>query len=146
MVILILLMMLATDVLDGRLARRWGCTSDTGAVLDVAGDLLMALLSAIAMCAAETVTLLVPSMEVLLIAQFFVTSMISDGRMRLRYDVLGRMAGITFMLMLLAVVIIRLMDPNAVAPMTLIVVMAMTLSVASIAVRASSIVARPADP
>lgn len=146
MVILILLMMLATDVLDGRLARRWGCTSDTGAVLDVAGDLLMALLSAIAMCAAETVTLLVPSMEVLLIAQFFITSRISDGRMRLRYDILGRMAGIMFMLMPLAVVLIRLMDPNAVAPMTLMVVMAVTLSVASMAARASSIVARPTDP
>ncbi|MFT0898062.1 CDP-alcohol phosphatidyltransferase family protein [Candidatus Methanoprimaticola sp. MG2] len=146
MVILILLMMLATDVLDGRLARRWRCTSDTGAVLDVAGDLLMALLSAIAMCAAEAVTLLVPFMEVLLIAQFFVTSRMSNDHMRLRYDMFGRMAGITFMLMPLAVVVIRLMDPNAVAPMTLMVVIAVTLSVASIVVRTSSIVARPTDP
>ena len=145
-IILILLTMLATDVLDGRLARRWRCTSDTGAVLDITGDLLMALLSAIAMYAAGTVTLLVPSMEVVLIAQFFITSRMYSGHMRLGYDILGRMAGITFMLMPLAVVVIRLIDPNAVAPMTLMVAIAVTLSVASIAVRTSSIVARPTDP
>lgn len=146
MVILILLTMLATDILDGRLARRWGCTSDTGAILDVTGDLLMALLSAIAMYAAGTVTLLVPSMEVLLIAQFFITSRMHSGHMRLRYDMFGRMAGIIFMLMPLAVVVIRLMYPDAVAPVTLMVVIAVTLSVMSIATRVSSIVARPTDP
>jgi phosphatidylglycerophosphate synthase len=100
-----LLVVMASDVVDGWLARRWDTASSRGAVLDVAADSLVTLGATGALVIAGVFPTWSFALVLGMLAQFVVTS----GRGALHYDPFGRTYGAA----VFGVIAITLVLPDA---------------------------------
>jgi phosphatidylglycerophosphate synthase len=89
----------ATDLVDGPLARRLGEASSLGALLDHATDALFVSLGLAAVAAVGLVSPLLPALVLLAFAQYTLDSRALQGR-RLRTSQLGRWNGIAYYVLL----------------------------------------------
>ncbi len=88
----------ATDILDGRLARRWGVTTRLGAKLDVIADLTLLLAAFTAMAVKGMMPWWMLAVAVLKFSEFWATSRVlikvQGGAGALFFDKLGRLSAI----------------------------------------------------
>lgn len=92
----VLAAVVATDQLDGRIARRFGCCTDLGARLDVTADVAFAVSGILALAVTgSTPYILLAAMGLLFIA--FAFSSKAAGRGKVVYDPVGKIAGILCM-------------------------------------------------
>ncbi|KZX12536.1 CDP-diacylglycerol--glycerol-3-phosphate 3-phosphatidyltransferase [Methanobrevibacter curvatus] len=101
-VILILFaIILLTDLVDGYLARKWKVESDLGARLDIFGDSLLAILSALVLVYLNIISFLYPLIILYKLFEFLLSSKylkdLPSSKNFLYFDIMGKNAGILSM-------------------------------------------------
>ena len=98
----------ATDVLDGRLARRLGCATRAGAAIDVVADIAFAVLGAAAVAAGGLAPWAYAAVMAVVACEFFLTSWSASrgSGPRIVYDPFGKASGILSMAYPITIVVI----------------------------------------
>jgi phosphatidylglycerophosphate synthase len=104
---LILAVAIATDVLDGRLARRAGTVSRYGRAFDHTADVLFVTAGLVALASRGVVPWLLPVLVALAFAQYVVDSYVLHREHDLRMSALGRWNGILYFVPLVGDVLVR---------------------------------------
>jgi phosphatidylglycerophosphate synthase len=104
---------IASDLLDGSLARRLGTVSGRGRVLDHTSDFLFVTTGLAAAAARGALTPLLPGLIVLAFAQYAFDSWLGHREGGLVMSRLGRWNGILYFVPLVGDIVVRLMLPAA---------------------------------
>lgn len=108
---LLLVLAIASDLLDGALARRRGTESRLGGILDHGADFAFVMTGLAALAARGGVPWLLPGLVAFAFAQYVVDSFWSDRRRGLRVNRLGRLNGILYFVPLGGDILARLAWP-----------------------------------
>ncbi len=96
----IFLLVVISDLLDGKLARRYDVVSNIGAQLDVWCDFIFIIISCISLCATRNMNVLIPCIIVLKFIEFMFTSHMSRREEKrsnvLLFDPFGRILALSF--------------------------------------------------
>ena len=112
----LLLLAIASDVLDGLIARRRGTSSPLGGVLDHTADFAFVTMGLGAVALRGAVPALLPVLIVLAFAQYVVDSFVLHREKQLRMSRLGRSNGILYFVPLVGDVLARLGLPGLSLP------------------------------
>lgn len=110
-VVLLLCAAIATDVLDGRVARSSGTASANGQLFDHATDCLFVTTGLTGAAIAGAVTPLLPALIPLAFGQYVADSYVWQRRRQLRASILGRWNGIFYFAPLVLIAASRLPSP-----------------------------------
>ena len=98
---------IATDLVDGQLARRLGTESALGRALDHSADFLFVIAGLTAVALRGDLPWLLPALITLAFAQYVVDSYLLNRRLMLRMSALGRLNGIFYFVPLCGDILIR---------------------------------------
>ena len=107
----LLLLAIATDLLDGPIARSRGTSSALGGVLDHTADFVFVSAGLGAMALREAVPFVLPLLIVLAFSQYVVDSFVLHREKQLRMSRLGRSNGVLYFVPLVGDVLARLWFP-----------------------------------
>ena len=115
LVALTLAVAIATDVLDGRIARRTGSASPRGMLFDHTTDCLFVTGGLTGAALAGSITPILPALIPFAFAQYVVDSYVWSRRRQLRASFLGRWNGIFYFVPIVLIAIARLPVPPRLA-------------------------------
>jgi len=124
---LVLLIIFASDIMDGRLARKWNVTSRGGAVFDVTADMFFVTVSFAALIFRGIIPLWIMGVAAGKFIEFGITSSILGGaadnrlpQLTLVFDTFGKLSAILLMSLPLPALIIHQYIPSAAGNIPLI--------------------------
>lgn len=99
---------IASDLLDGRLARRLGTASGYGRILDHGSDFVFVTTGLAAAATRGALTPLLPALIVIAFTQYVLDSWLGHGQRGLRMSTLGRWNGVLYFVPLVGDIVVRL--------------------------------------
>jgi phosphatidylglycerophosphate synthase len=142
--LLLLCVAMATDYLDGRVARMTGVASTTGQLFDHGTDCLFVTGGLAGAAMAGSVTPILPVLIPVAFGQYVVDSYVRSRQRQLRASALGRWNGILYFVPLVFIAVSRLRLAAGVAPFLLL--MAGTLGYVLVASTVVSVIDRATTP